>query len=347
MTSALRDAFREQAGYCEGLDSPFMGRLLRLLAKNWPEDTKLAAKLAAWVGDIGPMADSLPLRVAGGLHALRLMGKDSGLEATYPPANPSDDQLWQSVEAALRLHDDLLCDWVYHAPQTNEVRRAAALIAGAHLLASRFQMPFQLSELGASGGLNLMFDQFRLDANANSFGPAASNVSLSPDWTGHVPQNAHLSVTERRGVDLNPLDAHTPEDALRLLAYLWPDQDERIARTRAAIALQDADLDRADAIDWLDHRLEAKDGHLHLIYHTIAWQYFPSDAQSRGTTLIETAGARASEQAPLAWLRMEADGNAPGARLSLRYWPGDITVELGRVDFHGRWVDWQGPTTLT
>ena len=53
MTVALRGAFAEQAGCCEGLDSPFMGRLLRLLATNWPDDTKLAVKLAAWVGDIG------------------------------------------------------------------------------------------------------------------------------------------------------------------------------------------------------------------------------------------------------------------------------------------------------
>lgn len=347
MSTALRDAFRGQAGYCEGLDSPFMGRLLHLLAKNWPEDTKLADKLAAWVGDIGPMADSLPLRVAGGLHALRLMGKDPGLEVTYPPGTASDDQLWQSVESALRLHDAFLCDWVNHAPQTNEVRRSAALIAGAHVLASRFPLPFQVSELGASGGLNLMFDQFHLDANGTHFGPVTSNVSLSPDWTGPVPHSANLSVTDRRGVDLNPLDAHAPQDALRLLAYLWPDQDERIARTRAAIALQDAELDQADAIDWLEHRLDAKDGQLHLIYHTIAWQYFPTEVQAHGTAMIEAAGARATEQAPLAWLRMEADGDAPGARFSLRYWPEDITVELGRVDFHGRWIDWQGPTTLT
>lgn len=52
MTFALRSAFAEQASYCERLDSPFMGRLMRLLAKNWPDDTKLAVKLAAWVGGI-------------------------------------------------------------------------------------------------------------------------------------------------------------------------------------------------------------------------------------------------------------------------------------------------------
>lgn len=348
MSVALRAAFTEQAGYCKELGSPFMDRILRLLAAHWPEDTKLAAKLAAWQGDIGPMADSLPLRVTGGLHALRLMGKDAGLEAAYPATSPTDDQLCAALVAALRTHDDFLCRWVDNAPQTNEVRRAAALIAGAHLLASRFDMPLRLSELGASGGLNLMFDQFHLTAGGTQYGPQNAPVSLAPKWAGTCPDSTTISVAERRGVDLNPLDAHAPKDALRLLAYLWPDQTARLTRTRAATALQDAPVDRADAIDWLERRLVAPaSGQLHLVYHTVAWQYFPTKAQTRGTALMKAAGARATENSPLAWLKMEADTNTPGARLSLRYWPGDVQLELGRIDFHGRWVDWSGPAKLS
>lgn len=347
MSAALRAAFIEQAGYCEELGSPFMGRLLRLLGDRWPEDTALAAKLATWRGDIGPMAASLPLRVCGGLHALRLSGQDASLDTAYPPNTGTDDDLWSAVDAALHQHDAFLCDWATHAPQTNEVRRSAALIAGAHLLKTRFDLPLRLSELGASGGLNLMFDRFQLDVSGRQFGPSHSDVALSPDWQGDVPDPDEVLVGERRGVDLNPLDAHDPAYALRLLAYLWPDQHDRIARTRAAIGLQKAAVDKADAIDWLSQRLTPTKGHLHLVYHTVAWQYFPSEAQSRGTALIERAGAGATEGSPLAWLRMETDGQGPGARLSLRYWPGDVTLELGRIDFHGRWVKWAGPTTLT
>ena len=348
MTYTLQDAFLEQAGYCDGLDSPFMGRLLRLLAAHWPKDTALAKKLAAWPGDIRPMADSLPLRVTGGLHALRLSGRDAGLDATYPPQEVSDETLWQAVNAALHTHDAFLCDWVTHAPQTNEVRRAAALIAGASLLASRYDLPLRVSELGASGGLNLMFDQFALQISNTRYGPDNAPFTLSPDWKGPAPAPATLAVAERRGVDLNPLDAHNPDDALRLMAYLWPDQSERLERTRAAIALQDAPVDRADAIDWLAPRLPHADGQLHLIYSTVAWQYFPEVAQKRGTALIEAAGATATDTHPLAWLTMETDNSdLPGARLTLRLWPGNETLDLGRIDFHGRWVDWQGPTTLT
>lgn len=348
MSDALRAAFLEQAGYCEGLDSPFMGRLLRLLARHWPEDTNLAQKLADWPGDIRPMADSLPLRVAGGLHALRLSGQDAGLDAAYPPNGSDDETLWAAVAKALQTHDAFLCDWVTHAPQTNEVRRSAALIACAALLATRYKLPFRLSELGASGGLNLMFDRFALCTKNARFGPSNATVELQPVWKGDAPPPHPINVQERRGVDLNPLNAHAPDDALRLMAYLWPDQIDRLQRTRAAIALQDAPVDQADAIDWLENRLTHTDGQIHLIYHTVAWQYFPAKAQERGTKLIEAAGQTATDQSPLAWLRMETDGSdQPGARLSLRLWPGDQLLELGRIDFHGRWIDWQGPAHLT
>ncbi|MBR9844430.1 MAG: DUF2332 family protein [Rhodobacteraceae bacterium] len=342
----IRTALREQAGYCEGLESPFMGRLLRLLADNWPADTALAAKVDAWPGDMSPYADSLPLRIAGGLHALCLSGRAPALAAAYPPALTDKTTLWPALDAALHEHDAFLCDWINSPPQTNELRRSAALIGTAALLAGRFDLPFRLSELGASGGLNLMFDHFALDLGALRLGPAKAPVTLTPDWRGPLPPDAALNISERRGVDLNPLDAHTPEGTLRLMAYLWPDQSERLARTRAAIAIQDAPVDRADAIDWLSTRLATTEGAPHLIYHTVAWQYFPAEAQQRGTALIEAAGARATPGAPLAWLSMETDGKSPGAALTLRLWPGDHRLALGRADFHGRWIDWQAPPHL-
>jgi hypothetical protein len=83
---------------------------------------------------------------------------------------------------------------------------------------------------------------------------------------------------------------------------------------------------------------------LHLIYHTIAWQYFPAEVQTRGRKMIEDAGSKATGSAPLAWLSCEADDLGNGAAITLRLWPGDLTFQLGRADFHGRWVDWADPT---
>jgi hypothetical protein len=109
--------------------------------------------------------------------------------------------------------------------------------------------------------------------------------------------------------------------------------------------IANAHLSKGDAIDWLAPRLDAApNDHLHIIQHTVAWQYFPTDVQTRGRAMIQAAGAQATHNRPLAWLSMETNGDTTGkigATLTLRLWPGDITLDLGRADFHGRWINWQ------
>jgi PTH1 family peptidyl-tRNA hydrolase len=105
-------------------------------------------------------------------------------------------------------------------------------------------------------------------------------------------------------------------------------------------------VDAADAGDWLAARLsDPRPDTLHLITHTIAWQYFAPAIAAACRAALEEAGARATSRTPLAVLGMEADGRKPGAGLTLRLWPGDVTVELGRTDFHGRWTIWDAPET--
>ncbi|MEP2641102.1 DUF2332 family protein [Roseobacter sp.] len=344
----LRAAFTDQAVSCERLGSPFMGQLLRLLADNWPQNSGLARRLAVFTGDVGPAGHSLPLRTAGGLHALVLSRRAPDLAAVYPPAQVTDAALRDAVLAAIHTHEAFLLDWVESPPQTNEVRRSAALIAGAAVAAQRFDLPFVVSELGASGGLNLTWDHYALSLPGAQIAPPDPALTLQPDWDGPLPPVVTPRITERAGVDLNPLDPARADDMLRLTAYLWPDQPHRLALTRAAAAVMDAPIAQGDAIDWLATRLDAApNGHVHLIQHTVAWQYFPADAQARGRALIETAGAAATHARPLAWLSMESDGDTTGnigAALVLRLWPGDITLHLGRADFHGRWVRWSGAT---
>lgn len=346
----MREALSHQSRHCAALGSPFMERLMALLAAQWPLPGAVAEKLDAWHGDIGARGAALPLRLAGGLHALVLKKRDAPLRSAYPPhdADASDAALLEAVASAMQRHEAFLLDWIESPPQTNEVRRAAVPIAGAHLLAEHFGLPIRLSELGASGGLNLGFDRFALEIGAHRFGPADAPVVLCPNWHGPMPRPARVDLAERRGVDLAPLDPSRPGEALRLLAYLWPDQQERLERTRAAMALRAPGIvDRGDAVDWLEQRLEQPHpGHLHLLFHSIAWQYFPPGARARGEALIAAAGLRATEDAPLAHLSMEADGTDPGARISLRVWPGDLDLTLGRIDFHGRWLRWSGPTRL-
>ena len=339
MSDRLRAAFALQSQACADLGSPFMGQLCRLLGERLSATSALTKRLFDWKGDVGPRGDSVPLRLCGALHALRLSG-DETLGAVYPPHRANDDALWQAVAATLANHAQTIDTFINSPPQTNEVRRASALITAAHVIADHFPNPLRVSELGASAGLNLNWDQFALCIGDKTLGAKDADIVLRPDWRGPMPKPPMPHVVERRGVDLNPVDPAT--DSLRLRAYHWPDQPERMALTTAALALPHAPVDQADAVDWLAARLPHVSGQTHIIYTTIAWQYFPPEKQQIGLAMIEAAGANATQESPLAFVQMENDGGPDGAALTLRLWPDDLTLNLGRVDFHGRWVNWTG-----
>ncbi|MDP5360668.1 MAG: DUF2332 family protein [Paracoccaceae bacterium] len=340
--AAIRAAFLHQSKACASLGSPFMGQLMALCAtQDWP-DGIIKDRIFAWQGDIGPRGQSVPLRLAGALHALHLQGH-AILARVYPPHQPSDAALWEAVCETLVADEGYINTWMNSAPQTNEVRRAATLIAVGHLLADRFGLPMRTSELGASGGLNLQWDAYGLQLQDARFGPSEAALVLHPEWAGPLPPTTQPDVVSRAGVDLNPLDPANADHALRLQAYLWPDQPERLSLTQAAIKAAKTLVAQGDAVDWLKTRLDHQNGQLHLIYSTVAWQYFPDDKKAEGAAMIASAGARATAATPLAWFGMENDGGEHGAALTLRLWPGDLTLDLGRADFHGRWIEWTGP----
>jgi hypothetical protein len=339
----IRDAFRMQARACAGLGSPFMERLMSLCADRLAPGSAVADRVLDWPGEFGPSGDVVPLRLAGALHGLVRDGTDPELARTYPPNDATDDELWAAVEGAFARHDARILRWLDSAPQTNEVRRSSALLAAASWIAGHFPLPFVLSELGASAGLNLGFDRYTLDAGGVRIGAEASPVLLLPDWRGEAPVARPIRVAARAGVDLNPLDPADRASRLRLLAYLWPDQPDRLRLTEAAIGLADTVPARGDAAEWLEKRLTQRwPGHVHMVYHTIAWQYFPPETQARCHAALAAAGAQATSDAPLAHVGMEADGTKGSAALSVTLWPGGEMRQLGRVDFHGRWIAWNG-----
>jgi hypothetical protein len=338
------DSFLEQAQACENLGSPFTAGLLRLLAEELTDKTAVGAKALNWPRDPSYRTDALGLRLVGALHALALQETCPDLMACYPPNDSTKKQLWDAVQAAFLSHEAQILNWLNLPPQTNEVRRSAALIPACLSLQDHFGLPLVLSELGASAGLNLHWDQFRLTLQGTEFCDVTSPVHLAPDWSGPLPPQITPQVIDKAGCDLNPLDP--AEDALRLRAYIWPDQAKRVARTNAAITIAKnipARVDKSDVQDWLQQRLATRhSGAVHVIYHTIAWQYFPPDVQKTCESLIRTAGKAATVDAPIAWVSMEADNDPNGAGLRVTYWPGGETQAVGRADFHGRWVSWLG-----
>lgn len=328
---AVRTAFADQARACAALGSPLTAQLCLTLPDVLAENPgAVADRVLGWPGDPATAADSLPLRLCGALHALVLAGTAPDLARAYAAGVVPTDLLARTC----RDHAAQILDWLNSPPQTNEVARAAALIAAGRFLAGLTPLPLRLLELGASAGLNLNFDRYRLGA-----GPGG--VILAPDWRGDMPQGP-VRVASRRGVDLNPLDPD--RDGLRLMAYCWADQPARLARLRAALDMaRDAPppVDRGDAGAWLADQLHAPvPGCLTLVFHTVAAQYFPPATTAAVGAALSHVGAAATHATPLAHLRMEGDGGI-GAALDLTLWDGTRRDwSLGRADFHGRWIKW-------
>lgn len=342
----VRQAFLDQARYCDALGSPFTARICRLHAERLEPGNRVADRILNWAGNPAASADSVPLRIAGALHALVLEGTDRLLSLAYPPNQADDEALWTAITLAFEACPDFMLERLKSAPQTNEVRRSGALLPGFLTLGRMFGKPLVLSEVGASAGLNLQWDRYRYRLGETSWGNADSPVLIAPEWRGSPAPTAGLAVNARSGCDLSPIDASDPAQRLRMLSYIWADQADRMGRTRAALDLaarHELHIDKADAIDWLKVRLaEPFAGSMHVIFNTIAWQYLPKASQEEGERLIAEAGAKATAETPLARLQLEADGRPDGASLTLQIWPTGERQEIGRADFHGRWLDWKG-----
>jgi hypothetical protein len=342
----LREAFRHQAAVCAEMGSPFTSALCALMADRLEPGDPVSDRVLGWPGDPSNRADALPLRLAGALHALVLDRRDANLVAAYPPALPDMEILWRTVTAAFAAHREFILCRLDGPPQTNETQRSAALCPGFLTVVAQTGLPLVCSEVGASAGLNLLWDRFSYSFGSTLWGDATSPVRLAPEWRGPPPPVRPAVVVGRAGCDVTPLDPADPDAEARLLSFVWADQAERLDRLRAAVALarkHGVAVVRADAADWLAGRLAVPyPGQVHVVSHSIMWQYMPRGTQDRIAMLLADAGARATPEAPLAWLRLEPDGDAPGAAVTLDLWPGGTQCLLARADFHGRWVEWRG-----
>ena len=244
------------------MGSPFTARLCRLLAERLAPGDPVSDRVLGWPGDPSNRADALPLRLAGALHGLVVEGRDAGLAAVYPPHHAAADD-----DAALgggrpppspRTRPFVLAR-LDGPPQTNETQRSAALAPGFLTVAALTGLPLVTSEIGASAGLNLIWDRFAYAFGAAAWGDPASPVAHRPRLAGPAAAAARPPiVAERAGCDRAPPDLGREADRLRLLSFVWADQTARMARTAAAIELARAAgvrVERADAADWLAARL--------------------------------------------------------------------------------------------
>jgi len=341
--------FRDQARACARLGSPMYADLLDRLAEDLEAGGPTRNVLRGHEDDPGP--SGLALRLAGSIHRLVLAGLAPELSAYYPTVGGtwSPDGAAAVVDLLDRRGDEVR-PWLDRAPQTNEVGRAAALIGGLLLVATRWPLPVRLFEIGASGGLNLRADRFRCTDDAGGrWGDRRSPVLLDHAWEGApLPLGTRLEVVERGGCDISPIDVTTDEGRLTLTAYVWPDMSARQARLAGAIALarqEPARVQQADAASYVEG-LDLAAGHLTVVWHSVMWQYMPADQQERVTARLAELGSRASEEAPLVHLFAEPTRRTPEDRhrfwVVVETWPGQGERRfVAQMAPHGLPVTWQ------
>lgn len=340
-------AFDNQVAYCTASGATVTARIVAavrdLLAGG--EQGVLLDRLRNWPG--APLADALPLRLAGGIHALQLSRAEPALAAIYADQPGIDDVA--IVGAAIARHEAKLLPWLDGPPQTNEAGRSANFIAAMLWLADQgLSARFQCLEIGSSAGINLMLDRYHYDLGGVQVGPEPGAMRFQPEWQGDAPPDHAIEIAATKGCDVAPVDLTDPAQALRLKAYIWPEHTVRFERMDAAIAealTSPPDLVHMNAADFVEAELAKPQeaGTTRMLMHSIVWQYVPDDQKARVTAAMEAAGARATAERSLAWVSLEANRVLHIHEMTVRYWPGgDQPVVVTRAHPHGAWIGWGG-----
>lgn len=348
-TPTLATRFRAHAEHLDGL--------YRLLLLGMAEDWEAGGVVREICGDSAPARAVVQLRLLAGVHRLVLTRRAPELALYYPNVGGTADPAgaWPVFEAVLRAHVGELQAALDVAPQTNEPGRAVALLIGLFDAVARSgRHRVRLLEPGASAGLNLLVDRYRIGGDgppAWAYGPAASALQLPAAVSGSV-QPVEFEIVDRRGCDLAPVDPTTTEGRLRLTSFVWPHQLDRHERLRAALRMvgdRPATVDKAAAAEWLAGQLAAPvpADVLTVVWYSVTRQYW-SAADADG---VDGAIARAGDRSAVATVSMEHTDHPPGRPAELVVTvrePGGhppVLRRLGTVADHGVPVTLAPPVT--
>lgn len=216
-----------------------------------------------------------------------------------------------------------------------------------------------LVDAGASAGLNLLYDRYRLELGDHGvWGDPQSPVVCSCVVAGQppAPDLSLVDVPLRVGLDRSPVDVIDPVAARWLLACTWPDTG-RLERARAAIELAASmppDVRTGDLVTAIGPLLASLSGDGPVCVVT-SWTFGYLDAVQR-TEFLERL-AHAGRSRPIAWLNLDHSSwtpelERPAPRTSFAIAPSfiDLTVfrdgavdlqrPLAHVHPHGSALEW-------
>jgi hypothetical protein len=303
-----------------------------------------------------PPAAHLPPAPLGAVRYLLLDGLDHPLGAVYEGRSDADPgPLFLDLCRSERSR--LLALLETRRVQTNDCGRSALVGPALTWVSWQLPGPYCLADVGASAGINLLCDRYRMDYGSHgATGPADSPVHISCEVRGGDPPIAdRLPLLEHRiGIDLSPIDLSDPADARWLLACVWPDTG-RAERVEASIELAQQDLPtvvagRANEV-LPDILARFPADATAIVMTTWAFSYFSLDERGEFVDLLRAESRRRR----IAWVSAEGAGvvealDDVGARdlsgrdvLGAVLFHGGVATPhvLAEVQQHGNWIAWR------
>ncbi len=265
-----------------------------------------------------PKDQRRPSLLFAGVNLLVAGDSDSELGSYYPihgGRRPVDDQLAPAFDAFCDQHRDELAHLLRErSTQTNEIRRCVALRLGLEHVQRHWPGPIAVVEVGASAGLNLLFDHYRYLLDGQEIAAVASSpvvvaCEIRDGSSGASLFGAAPEITSRLGIDNHPIDLSDPDARAWLEAFIWPEQVEDLATLRGAIDLAVsvpiANVIEGEACTDTARILADLPGREPVVVFTASLlSYLGAHARTAFVTQLQEAAARRR----LAWVFAEAPG---------------------------------------
>lgn len=292
----------------------------------------------------------VPMIFLAAVHFLLLNEKQHSLAAYFPDISPYPHALdgdpypvFRDFCLARRAEITRIVS-TYHV-QTNEVRRSACLLPAFGIVARQAGgFPLALVEIGASAGLNLLWDHYAYDyGNGQFYGDRASPVHLTCVLRGKkippIPQT-FPKIASRLGLDIHPIDVREAPAAKWLRAFIWPEQKARFAMLEGAMAIarrHPPELRAGDALELLpDIMSTTPPDRVLCLFHTFVSNQMKPEGIKRLATLIADCGAKRD----VFCISIDFSDGYPRVEL-LSYIKGvEIRRRLANCSGHSRWMEW-------
>lgn len=295
--------------------------------------------------------------ILGAVHFLLLRGADHPLKAFYPTLGGKADtdprNAFPLFRDFVKQHEVDVVELIRsRVTNTNEVGRSALLHAGFRALASLSPQPLHLVEVGASAGLNVLWDSYGVrymrDGVASVELGAERPLVLDCALRGESmpPSGPTPAIARRIGLERSPVDLEDADDRDWLRALIFPTEVGRLRRLEKAMELfqqSPPEIRRGDALELLPEAMaEASAENTLCVYHTITLYQFSRVMREAFESMLVVAGLRR----PTFHLGFEFDGQNYALTLE-RHADGSRDVfPLAISHPHGTWIEWKAANDL-